>query len=193
MATRQLPGVFCIEGEWEDSMESRQSVEPALDALARIKYIRFIRRTANTREELDQYLSRWFERRLNAYEVGFLGFHGTPRTLYLGNIELTLSDLTGLIDGRACGKVLYFGSCKVMAAKEEELQQFCQETGAKAIAGYTTDVDWLESSAFELLLLADLAHSDRMKPAYDRMVRKYPDFTRRLGFRMSHSTWTSPR
>ncbi|WP_066909197.1 DUF6642 family protein [Millisia brevis] len=192
MGNTTLPGIFCIESDWVISMESKQSVEPALQALERAGYIRLIRRSANTAAELELYLDRWFEYRLRSFTLAYLGFHGTARTLHLRDQELNLPHLAGLIHGRAEGKVLHFGSCRAMAGDEQELQQFCRATGAAAITGYTKNIEWLESSAFELLLLPELMDAVRMKSAHDRIVRRYPDLAERLGFRMSHATWTSP-
>ncbi len=174
-------------------MESKQSVEPTLQALERGEYIRLIRRSANTVGELELYLDRWFEKRHQDFSLAYLCFHGTARTLHFEGDELSLVDLGTLIGGRAQGKILHFGSCRVMAATDEELQTFCRSTGVRAITGYTKDIEWLESSAFELLLIPDVIHAVKLKSSYDRMFRIYPDLAKRLGFRMSHATWTSER
>lgn len=191
MVNIRLPGVFCIESDWEVSMESKQSVEPTLQALERGEYIRLIRRSANTVAELELYLDRWFEKRHKDFSLAYFGFHGSASTLHFEGDELSLTELASLIGGRAKGKILHFGSCRVMAATAEELQGFCSSTGVSAITGYTKDIDWLESSAFELLLIPDLIDAVRLRSSFDRMLRLYPDLTRRLGFRMSHATWTS--
>ncbi len=169
------------------------SVEPALRLLERNEQIKLIRRGVSTRGELEHHVDTWLSRGLKDYDFAFLGFHGSARTLYLGDVELSLDDLADIIDGRGAGKVLYLASCKVMAAEADVLQEFCARTGIKGLVGYTRNVNWIEAAAFELLLVSTLTRSKgtRIKPAYDRIVRKYPDMSTRLGLRMSHLTWTS--
>jgi hypothetical protein len=98
-----------------------------------------------------------------------------------------------MIDGRCEGKVLHFGACSVLKAEDEVLQQVCRDTGGKAVAGYTRSIDWVESAAFELLLVDRLARSVKMKTAYASIRGQYPDLSRKLGFRMAHATWASKR
>lgn len=188
------PGVFCLEGSWDYSLDSRLSIESALRLLERNQTIRLVHRDVATRGEFDHYVDRWLRRELKGYDFLYLGFHGTPKTLYVGDEEqLTLDEFAELIDGRCGGKVLYFASCKVLAADDDTLTDFCRRTGAKAVAGYTRDVDWVEAAAFELLLVSDLVRARNMKSAYTRLRKEYPEFTRKLGFRMAHATWASER
>lgn len=185
------PGVFCIEGEWEESIEDRTSIEPALRLLESMGTIRLVYRKAATLPELEYHLDRWLETPLNGYDIGYLGFHGSPRSLYLSETEIGLDQLAQVIDGRCRSKVVYFGSCSVLAADEARLREFCKRSGAKAVAGYTRDIDWTDAAAFELILLSKLAYSVHMKPAYTNLAKNYPDFLRRLGFRMVTERWSS--
>lgn len=189
----KAPGVFCLEGSWDYSLDNRLSIESVLRLLERNHTIRLVHRDVATRGEFDHYVDRWLRRELKGYDFVYLGFHGTSETLYIGDAELNLDDFAELIDGRCEGKVLYFASCKVLAADDDTLIDFCRRTGAKAVAGYTRNVDWVEAAAFELLLVSDLVHARNMKSAYTRLRKEYPEFTRKLGFRMAHSTWASER
>ncbi|YCN55431.1 DUF6642 family protein [Rhodococcus erythropolis] len=193
MTTKRPPGVFCLEGEWEESIESRLSIEPALRLLEARDDIRLVHRDIATLAELEYYLDRWLNTRLRGYDFGYLGFHGSAERLDVGHEQMSLDDLAELIDGRCQGKVVYFGSCSVLSAPDEVLTNFCRRTGARAVAGYTKNVDWIETAAFELLLVTKLVHSTNMKPAYTSLCKTYPDMTRRLGFRMAHSAWASDR
>ncbi|NMM85846.1 hypothetical protein B2J88_15970 [Rhodococcus sp. SRB_17] len=193
MTAKKPPGVFCLEGEWDDTIESTLSIEPALRLLEARDDIRLVHRDVATKAELRYYLNRWLGTRLRGYDFGYLGFHGSAEYLYIGDETLSLDELADMFDGRCGGKVLYFGSCSVLAAPDSVLTKFCRDTGARAVAGYTKDVDWIETAAFELLLVSKLVYSTNMKPAYTSLCKTYPDLTRRLGFRMAHSTWASDR
>ena len=189
----KAPGVFCLEGDWELSMESRISVEPALRLLEAQDSIRLVHRDVATLAELKYYLARWLGAQMRGYTFGYFGFHGSAETLYIGDDELALSELEEMLAGRCEGRVIYFGSCSVLKAEGEVLQRFCRTTSARAVVGFTRDVDWVEAAAFEILLVQKLEWAKNMKPAYDWLTREYPDLTNKLGFRMAHSRWSSDR
>lgn len=53
MTTKRPPGVFYLEGEWEESIESRLSIEPALRLLEARDDIRLVHRDIATLAELE--------------------------------------------------------------------------------------------------------------------------------------------
>ncbi|OXR39744.1 hypothetical protein B7C42_08183 [Nocardia cerradoensis] len=187
------PGVLCLEGDWEDSLESRLSIESALRLLERAGEIRLVHRDVGTYAELEHYVDRWLNGELKGYSFAYFGLHGTPNTLFVGAREVPLAEFASLVAGRCAGKILYFASCKVLASSDETLMAFCKQTGARAIVGYTRDVDWVEAAAFELLMVSDLANASNMKSAYYRLRKGHPELTKKLGFRMAHSQWASER
>ena len=188
------PGVYCLEGIWEESFEARLSSEATLRLLHDGEYIRLIHRDVATRAELEHYLNTWHSKGKKAgFRILLLMFHGSPSTLHLGMDDINLQELAELLEGRCNGVVIHFGACGVLRASDSDLKQFCAVTGAKAVVGYTADVGHVEAAAFELLLVERLAWSTQMKSVYTSMTKTYPDLTSRLGFRMAHSTWASDR
>lgn len=185
------PGIFCLEGEWGRSMRDELSVEPVLRLLGSTGHSRVIHRDVGTRDELKYYAQRWAQKQYADFRVGYLAFHGEPGRLWIGRHAVTLRELAETLDGRCRGRVIYMGSCSTLAAKDDELQEFCKTTGAKALVGYTRNVDWLEGAAFDVLLLWELAQSSSMKPVFTRLSKRYPDLTGRLGFRMATMNWVS--
>lgn len=186
-------GVFCLEGDWDDDIKSRQSIEPMLQLLTECGEIAYIHRDVATRDELEHYLDRWFRRGMSSYRVGYLGFHGSRRTLHLGRDQITLDDLAELLADRCAGKILYFGSCSTLAITDDDLIEFCRATGARGVVGYTKNVDYIESVSFEMILLSELVRSANFKSVYTRLRRDHPELTKRLGLRMAHKTWASDR
>jgi hypothetical protein len=76
-------GVFCFEGDWSPSIKSRQSVEPVLELLQNCGAATYIHRDVATKEEFCHYIDRWLRLSKESYRIGYLGFHGSPRTLHL--------------------------------------------------------------------------------------------------------------
>ncbi|WP_433610911.1 DUF6642 family protein [Prescottella agglutinans] len=187
------PGVLCLEGDWGNSLEERMSIEPALRLLERSDMISLVHRDVATRRELEYLLDKWLRMRSKRYNLLCLAFHGSAQTLHLGAEDITLDEIADLLKGKCDGKTIYLGSCSTLSASDDTLREFCRKTRAKAIVGYTRTVEWVESVAFELILVSELAHRTNMKPTYDAIVKKHRGMASRLGFRMAHADWVSPR
>lgn len=187
-------GVFCIEGQWHRDLNARGSVLPTLELLERVGSIRFIHKDVATRAELDYYLDRWLLRQYADYRVGFFAMHGEPNKLWLTDWEsVDLNDVAARLAGRCDGKRLYFGSCSVLRASDARLQDFLAATGAALVCGYTRDVDWVESAAFETVLLDVLANGVYINAIEKRMgSAQWASLAAYLGFRIVYAngrTW----
>ncbi|WFE65526.1 DUF6642 family protein [Micromonospora sp. WMMD714] len=189
-------GVFCVEGEWHADLAERGSVLPTLELLERLGRLRFIHRDTATVEELRYFLDRWLSsQRYASYEVGFFALHGSPTTLHLsGRQSVELDEMAGWMAGRCTGKRLYFGSCSTLQAPEEALRAFLRETGAAMVCGFTKNVDWVESAAFETVLVERLVNggSTYSAEALFRSARWAP-MAQHLGFRAVYRHGASPR
>lgn len=131
-------------------------------------------------------MSRWFEAKYQGYGVAYLAFHGRRNRIVLGDgEEVTLEQIADVIDGRAAGKILYFGSCSTLAMTDQRLKAFCARTGAKAVVGYTRNVGWLEAAAFDFILLPKLLAASSIRPIFTALRRDHPRFVTGLGFRMA--------
>ena len=81
-------------------------------------------------------------------------------------------------------KILHFGSCSVLDMKPKERRELRTELGVKAMTGFTTDVEWIENLAFELLLFDVLTWYKRLDFAEAYIKKNHGAFARRLGFVM---------
>jgi hypothetical protein len=152
-----------------------------------------IHRDVATRDELEYYVGKWLQRQYARYTVGYFAFHGVPGTIRLGRDDLTLDDMADIVGPNAEGRTLYFGSCETLAATDEDLQAFCKKTRVRAVVGYTRRVDWLETAAFDFILLPQLLDSMYVKPIFTRLSRDHARFVTGLGLRMATASWATPR
>ena len=53
-------------------------------------------------------------------------------------------------------------------------------------------MDWLETAAFDFILLPQLLDSVYVKPIFTRLSRDHARFVTGLGFRMATATWATP-
>jgi len=156
-------GVFCVEGQWEDDLTERGSVLPTLELLERLGSIRFIHRDTATTEELHYYLDTWLSRKYQDFKVGFFALHGQPSQLCLtAKTTVELDEIAAWMSGRCGGRSLYFGSCSVLRASDRVLKEFLHETKAAMLCGFTKAIDWVESAAFETVVLNALVNGGRV-------------------------------
>lgn len=180
--------VGCLEGRWAPELTDRQSVLPVLELLESQDWIRYFHRPVDTKAQLLSDLKRATQLRYRRYEVLYLGFHGSPGALHIGNDKVTLEELACPIAGQYRGRTVHFASCSTGYRRRrdlvDKLEAFRQATRAKTVTTYTRDVDWTESAAFEVLLFSWLASygANQSGWALKRVFREYPDLTKTLGF-----------
>lgn len=193
MSRSRTKGIFCLEGDWYPDLRRPTTVGPVLDLLEKsnIPAVPSIRRDIGTVPELEYYLQKWTQQRYSRYPILYLGCHGSPGELHVGprNSErVTLGWLEQRLEGKCKGRVIHFGSCGTLAIHGNRLNGFLQRTGALAVCGYQEDVDWMLSSAFEIVLLSGFQQNAFTRPgmaAVERRVRSQASrLVRDLKFRM---------
>ena len=191
----QKKGVFCLEeAAWFGGIRDTTSVEPVLRLLKttkgyRVPYLHF---DVGTREEFDFYLKKWRGTSFrDTHPILYLGFHGARGELSVGegrDSRVTLSELAERLDGSCRGRVIHFGSCSTLAAHGRQLSTFLDQTGALAVCGFKTDVYWLQSLAFEMLVMGGLQNVSFTRPGMGKFERELkeaaPGLLRNLDFRM---------
>ena len=77
----------------------------------------------------------------------------------------------------------------IAQARDDDSKPYRQDVSIDAANScerfvYRVDVDWIESAAFEVLLIDSLSHYKRVDAAYNWMKKNYPGMCRRLKFKM---------
>ena len=93
-----------------------------------------------------------------------------------------------MLANSAKGKVLYFASCDTLNTDERKIKNLLEKTGAIAAIGYKALIDWMQSAAFDLLVL-DALQSDRfdgrgIQKIKDYITSEYGNLGNKLKFRM---------
>ena len=136
------------------------TVEPVFDYLARMQVLQLHHRNVNTRSELALHLENWAGRAYRDYEYLYLGFHGEPEMLDIGGEMFGLDSLRAKLREACAGRVVFLAACGALDSSERSLTQFCKETGADAIIGYTEVVPHVDAAAFEMLAFNRLFRID---------------------------------
>lgn len=149
-------GIFCIEGLWENNLRQKSTVQPILDLLHLNEKIPYIYRDSATIEELEFYLKKWTQQAYKRYPILYLAFHGEENEIAPGRGNYSIDYLREVIKGKCENKIIIFASCSTVSIDKRRLKTFLKDTNALAICGYKNDVDWMISTAFELLLLSTM-------------------------------------
>lgn len=153
-----------------------------------------IHRTVSTREALGHELKDW-TRRLHRMPLLAVCGHGSSGFVNRGRRtgcprEVSLDWMESQLEGKAHGSVIAFGGCSVLRdIHGNRLRKFLRRTGAVAVAGYSTDVEYVPSSAWELLILKRLQIASLDRRGLERVAlwiklqARCPAFAA-LGFRI---------
>jgi hypothetical protein len=195
MSSSRVKGVFCLEGDWERDLKSRTSVGPVLELLERASSTKvpYIRRDVGTLTEFDYYLGKWTQKKYDRYPILYLGFHGSAGKLHVGygpqeTGHVDLARLESVLRGRCKRRIIHFGSCGTLDIHGNRVRSFLDRTGALAVCGYKSQVDWMLSAAFEIILFYELQYNaltrQGMEAVKRRVQAQVPRLRKQLRFRM---------
>ncbi len=172
-----LPRVLLVQVDHQQS-----SVKGLVQLLEDTRALRTAHRVVHNREQLLKDLSQSSNEKHRLLSVCYLAFQGLPGTLHAGDDEVTLHDLAKPLTGRCAGRRLHLGGCSTGAVQPDQLQEFRRLTGAQWVSAYTTDIDWIEGAALDLLVLDWLAYT-RATPVQIRkeLGTRSGDLARQLG------------
>ena len=171
----QTKGIFCIEGIWDPDLRTPSSVQPLLDLLNQNALIDYIHVDCATIEEFELYVGKWMQKRYDRYPILYLATHGSASEVQIGGNPYSLDDLGKLMEGKCANRFIMFSSCSTLRIDRRVLRRFLNRTEALAVCGYRVDVNWLWSTAFELLLLSEIQKNEfsgRGAEAIDRAATK---------------------
>lgn len=175
------PGILCLEGEWDSDLRARASVEPILHLLERLGRITSIHRDVSTIAEVEHVVRTWAQHKYDAYPVLYIAAHGSRNTVSWSTRQTSsLDELAEMLRPVPGSFYVYFGSCQTLA-DDQAVRRFAAVSGARAVVGYRRDIDWIESAAFDVVLLSELAeHSGYGKGLFSRLMRNHGQTAKRL-------------
>jgi hypothetical protein len=156
----QTKGIFCLEGLWESDLTKKSTIQPILELLVRNVGIPFIHNVCATSTEVDFFLKKWQQKKYDAYPILYFAFHGKEAVLEIDGKLVKLDELAAKIENSCGNKIIVFGSCSTLNIDKRHLKRFLKTTGALAVCGYKIDVDWMLSTAFELLMLNEMQENE---------------------------------
>ena len=177
--------IFCIEGNWSHNLQNKASIDKALEFLVPNAAIKFIRKDCSTTDQFKNLLTTSLQKRYKQFGIIYLAFHGSPGVLHVEKRKKLSFDLIAEeLDGKAKDKIIHFGSCSTLNINGWELRRFWKKTGALAISGYTTDIDFIQSTVLDILYFKMCQEYQKMPLIERDMKRYYGKLMSELGFKM---------
>ncbi|MCB0170673.1 MAG: hypothetical protein KDI62_03845 [Anaerolineae bacterium] len=172
---KEWKGVFCLEGLWENDLKLNSSVEPVLELLNKqYPKLKYIHGDCATVEEVRFYLKKWVQKGYRDYPILYLAFHGEENRILVSGGQMELDEIAAELKDKCKNRVIVFASCSTLRINKRLVKKFIEETGCLAVCGYRADVDWIKSTAFELLLIEgmqDNEFSGRGMPAIQNYLK----------------------
>ena len=179
--------VFCLEGDWEPDLRSKSSVSASLDFLHTNCGINYIHKHCGTKENLKYYLKLWKNRKYKEYTIAYFAFHGHPEQIEVGKEYLDLEELAEMLNGSCVNKIIHFGSCNTLDTDERKIRKFLDTTHALAVCGFRREIDFLEGSVFDMLLLQKMQEYKDMSALERDLKRNYRKLINNLEFRLIYN------
>jgi hypothetical protein len=181
-------GVFCLEGQWLDDLSEKASLRGLLEMLNSWGVVDdFIHRDVGTVEEFCKFAGRWGEE-YEDYELAYFASHGSSSHIWLdSDASVSLEQLGELLEDQCHGRVIHLGGCSTLDTRRSAIEDLRAASGARAVCGYTEDVDTIEAAALEMLLMTTLGSYDQVGHALNAF-EKHP-VSKALGGRLGFEIW----
>lgn len=118
-----------------------------------------------------------------------LSFHGSPGSLRSSLEWISADALCNAFRGWGGQhpNLVHFGACRIFAGRDgrQFARDFLTASGCRAVLGYTTDVDWVESMLIDLLFIrrffGDTDPWTNLKQIHESVLDDFAP-ARRLGY-----------
>lgn len=179
--------IYCLEGDWDNNLRKKSSVESALNLLEVNLEIETIYKTCSTKEEFYNRLHQLLKapKRYEKYQIIYLAFHGFENGIKIGNgLEISLSELADEFEGLLKDKIIHFGSCSTLDIYEDEIINFIKRTKALGVSGYKNDIDFIPSTALDILYFELCQNYVDLRAIDQNMKLHYHDLCKKMQFKI---------
>lgn len=181
-------GIICIETEWEITKKNNRvslNSEPLLRFMEESYKIPFIYRRIATQGELEYYLKQFCKKEYAKYEILYFSFHGQTHGIQLEGEKkiLSLNDLLEIGGDIFKNRIVHFSSCRTLLGSQKSIDDFMNNSGAKAVSGYTRSVDSVLSAIHDIALFRECQEKKQIPAIFRRLKNLHEGLQQELGFR----------
>lgn len=189
------PKLVCLETYWNEKLFQTVSVKGFFEAMAPLldPPLTVAHRFVESEAGLAHYARRpggvlWRQRELFNAPVFYLAFHGRPAGFASTLGRIGAASLCETFAGYGGYRnLVYFAACNVLRGEQglQFARQFLTASGARAVIGYATPVNWMASLVADLLFLhrfySDPSPWRNLRRIFASVLRDYPR-ARALGY-----------
>lgn len=178
---RYIKNIYCLEGNWNTNPNSNQSIKPILELLKTTCGIRYIHIKCDTKAELLKYLRQFTFKRYKNYQILYIAFHGKTNRICTGKEYTSLTEFGEVLENSLEGRIIHFGSCSTLKTSNKHIQNFLYTTNADSISGYSKSIDFIDSTALDLLYFKLLQSYKHCTKAQSELLKQNPELNNNLG------------
>ncbi|WP_348811439.1 DUF6642 family protein [Flavobacterium maritimum] len=178
--------IFCLEAVPDVEIETTTSVVRNLEQLAFEQGITSIYKTCDTIEGLEESLNAllYEDHNFKGYEIIYLVMPGKGNNICINDYYYSIEEIAELFEGKMKGKILHFANAKVLDLSEEEAQYFLDITGARAVSGYGTPFNIINSNPIDKAFFSLCQKQDDVVEIVEELFEKHYDLCKLLDFRL---------
>ena len=157
--------LVCLESYWNHDLFKTTSVKDFFESLATLirPRLQVAHRFVESERGLAYYTQHpdgllWRVPECWDTPIYYLAFHGEPGTVKSVLDRISAESLLHAFRSYGkcgCNNLVYFAACSVLSGGEGEkfARDFLAASGCRAIIGYTTHIDWMQSLVTDMLFL----------------------------------------
>lgn len=146
-----MSSIIVLESDWENDLNTTQSVYPAVEMFAAHNSVAICHKHYHDGEELFKWIADFINHK--QHEICYIAGHGKGKRLEGLNRNINIGKLFDKISQfpktRKIKKGLYFGTCE-SGKNIDELFNKSNNT-ISWVAGYTSSVPWIASTMIDIL------------------------------------------
>ena len=119
---------------------------------------------------------------LYTYAILYIAYHGRKICICFGNEYITLKEIANLLEGKLRGIIVHFGSCSTLNTTQTNITNFITRTECSFISGYKKDVEYIDSTAFELVYFYIIQKYDSSKKIKSVITKRYFTIMNKIHF-----------
>ncbi|OFZ08888.1 MAG: hypothetical protein A2322_00660, partial [Bacteroidetes bacterium RIFOXYB2_FULL_39_7] len=135
----------------------------------------------DTKTELLKYLRQFTFKRYKNYQILYIAFHGKSNCICTGKYSTTLTEFGEVLENSLDGKIIHFGSCSTLKTTNKHIRDFLNITNADSISGYSKKIDFIDSTALDLLYFKLLQNYKHCTKAQSELLKQNPELNNNLG------------
>ena len=174
--------IYCLESNWKSHPSSKQSIKPILDLLNTTYNVKYIYKKCLTKDDFIMNIERYAFKRYKNYPILYIACHGKRNRIQVGNEYITLNEISNVLQGKLKGKFVHFGSCSTLSTSWRNISNFISVTKCNFISGYCKDVDYIGSTAFELLFFQILQEISLVSKIEKKISKEFHSIAKKLNF-----------